>query len=194
MSLDNAITKLVNDRVERIISNLIKNDFTENPRENNNENFSIDSLKNMTREQQVKIMNHIYTIQNMENRDKYPFYCDECRQVKQLKISFGKQLKAFTCLICKMTYCDTCSNWYRECEKYSCVCCQVHLCGECKEKNDFLKYCQKCNKIYCLKCETGMANEKLCLKCENDQNPLKRSLSKEENCQVSEKRKNNRKF
>ena len=113
MSLDNAITKLVNDRVEQIISNLIKNAFTEKTRENNNEDFFIDSLKNMTREQQVKIMNHIYTIQDVENGDKYPFYCNECKQVKILRklvISFN----GFTCSICKMTYCRSCVKCYGE--------------------------------------------------------------------------------
>lgn len=164
-------------------------------------NDILNSLEKLTIEQRVKILNKIYSIQDIKNDQGYPLYCDKCKKVKTIDSPIDKFCYAFTCKICSMSYCRECEddNSYLY-PKVSCTSCRDTWCGNCNENRDIpainvMDFCKECDAIFCEKCvDKKMANKKRCFECEDERikNIIERDIDHDRKikviCSICDKR------
>jgi hypothetical protein len=112
--------------------------------ENNLYTTTLNSLEKLTVKERVKILDAIYT---MENLHGFVYYCETCEESKQ-----GNLYDPFYCSKCMDAFCEDC------------------VAGDCYEEKETLGpiiTCEDCDTNFCRNCaKDEMTNDFKCDKCE----------------------------
>jgi hypothetical protein len=109
--------------------------------ENNLYTTTLNSLEKLTCKERVKILDAIYT---MENLHGFVYYCETCEESKQ-----GNLYDPFYCSKCMDAFCEDCVAGDEETlgPMITCEDCDTNFCRNCAKEemaNDFK--CNKCEK------------------------------------------------